>query len=91
MAWSSTDRVMAPAVSAVSDIGMMPERLTRPKVGRMPTVPVTLAGERMDPVVSVPSANGANRAATAAADPLLDPSAVRSGLNGLIVWPPTEL
>ena len=70
---------------------MMPARLTRPMVARMPIVPVTLAGARMEPVVSVPRTNGASLAATAAADPLLEPSAVRRGLKGLSVCLPTAL
>lgn len=70
---------------------MTPLRLVRPSVGRSPTSPATLAGPRIDPVVSVPSAKGAKSAATAAADPLLEPDTFRAVLYGFKVRPPAEL
>jgi hypothetical protein len=36
--------------------GMTPELLTRPIVGRMPTMPLTAEGRRIEPPVSVPRA-----------------------------------
>src|SRR3954469_12603117 len=51
----------------------MPQREQRPYVGLMPTIPTKEAGGRMDPPVSVPVAAMAQRAATAAAEPPLDP------------------
>jgi hypothetical protein len=57
--------------------GAMPARLINPVVGRMPTIPQKAAGERTDVKVSVPTASAVRSAATAAADPLLDPPGVR--------------
>ena len=53
---------------------MMPSRLT-PTVGLRPTTPQIDAGT-IDPSVSVPIAMAANLAATAAAEPELDPLVV---------------
>ena len=39
----------------------------------MPTTPFTEAGHEMEPLVSVPIATGTNPAATATADPELEP------------------
>ena len=52
---------------------MTPVRLTNPYVGFKPTTPHNDAGVRIEPPVSVPSAAGTNPAATAAAEPLLEP------------------
>ena len=51
----------------------MPWRLTRPWLGRRPTVPQKCAGMRTDPPVSVPSEAKTCRAATAAAEAPEDP------------------
>src|SRR5207253_5276748 len=56
-------------------------------VGLMPTHPTRAAGWRIDPPVSVPSAPGTKRAATAAADPPEEPPGVRSRSHGLRVGP----
>src|SRR2546426_6843448 len=56
---------------------------TRPKVGFRPTRPQKLAGMRIEPAPSEPSASGANPAATAAAPPPVDPPGVRVGSQGL--------
>src|SRR5688572_18726419 len=48
------------------------------------------AGCRTDPPVSDPSASGTMRAATAAADPPLEPPGVRSAAQGLRVGPYAE-
>src|SRR5205823_12244240 len=48
------------------------------------------AGWRIEPPVSEPIASGARRAATAAADPPLDPPGVRSSAHGLRVAPNAE-
>ena len=42
---------------------------------------------RIEPPVSVPMAAGTMPSATAAAEPPLDPPAVRAGSCGLLVWP----
>ena len=44
----------------------------------------------MEPPVSEPSASGTIRAATAAADPPLDPPGVRSRAHGFLVGPNAE-
>jgi hypothetical protein len=46
---------------------------TRPRVGLSVTSPQIAAGIRREPPPSLPWANGTRPAATAAADPLLDP------------------
>src|SRR5207249_11390291 len=60
----------------------MPRRLTRPYVGFMPTTPQSVAGLRIDPDVSPPVATVSRPAASAAADPLLDPPGVRDRFHG---------
>jgi hypothetical protein len=49
---------------------------TRPKFGLMPKTPLKLAGMRIEPPPSVPSAKGARRAANAADEPPDDPPGV---------------
>ena len=51
----------------------------------MPTTPHRAAGWRMEPPVSVPRVHGASAAATAAADPPLDPPGTRVRSHGLRV------
>src|ERR1700761_6091046 len=62
----------------------MPWVLTRPIVVLSPVRPHHEAGRRTEPPVSVPIAQGANPAATATLEPLLDPPGVRatSGSHG---------
>ncbi len=59
----------------------------RPNVGLSPAIPQKEAGMRIEPPPSVPSANGTMSAATAAAEPPLEPPGVRSRLRGLRVRP----
>ena len=56
----------------------------------MPTTPHSAAGWRIEPPVSVPSASGAMPAATAAAEPPLEPPGTRSRSQGLRVGPYAE-
>ena len=56
----------------------------------MPTVPVTAPGWRIEPPVSLPSASGASKAATAAAEPPPEPPGIRSRSHGLWVAPNAE-
>src|SRR5215469_17682357 len=56
----------------------MPWVLTRPIVVLSPVRPHQDAGNRTEPPVSVPIAHGAKPAATATAEPLLDPPGVRA-------------
>ena len=53
----------------------------------MPVTPQNAAGWRIEPPVSVPVAAGARRAATAAAEPPLEPPGTRAGSQGLRAGP----
>src|SRR5262245_64337676 len=59
----------------------------RPWLGFIPTRPLNEAGMRVDPPPSLAVATGTRPAATAAADPPLDPPGVRSVFHGLRVTP----
>jgi hypothetical protein len=72
-------RAIGPAVSCVKEIGIIPERLTAPTVGLIPTMPQMLEGQTMDPSVSVPMAAAHRLAAAAAPDPELDPHGLQIG------------
>src|SRR6266850_5940545 len=85
---SATVRACGPTVSWMCEIGTTPARLVRPTVGLMPTTPLTFAGQTMLPSVSVPMLTAAKLAATATADPVLDPQPLRSSEYGLAVSPP---
>src|SRR5882762_1029320 len=69
----------------------MPARLTRPRVGLMPTSALLLEGDTIEPSVSVPTASAARLAATATPDPELDPDGFRSSAYAFFVWPPRPL
>ncbi len=73
--------------SRLKSSGRTPKRLTRPKVGFSPTVPQKAAGMRIDPPVSLPMAANTISAATAAADPPLEPPAIRAVSQGLRTAP----
>ena len=60
---------------------------TRPYVGFIPTMPVSAAGWRIEPPVSVPSETGAWYAATATAEPPLDPPGTVSRSHGFETGP----
>src|SRR5215831_14182085 len=64
---------------------------TRPKVGLSPTSPQKLAGMRIEPAPSEPSASGASPAATAAAPPPVEPPGVRERSQGLRDSPKSRL
>jgi hypothetical protein len=59
--------------SSVRHAGSTPAVLTRPRVGLRPTRLLNAAGTRPEPAVSVPSAKLTSPAATATADPELEP------------------
>lgn len=69
----------------------MPVLLTRPSVGRIPTMPLVAAGQRIEPSVSVATARGAKPAATTTAEPALDPQGLWSSTWGFAVCPPRPL
>src|SRR5258708_35489833 len=77
-----------PAVSWLCAMGTMPPRLMSPTVGLSPTMPLTEAGLTMEPSGSVPTAIAQRFAATATADPELEPDGVRSRAQGLRGCPP---
>src|SRR5215831_12984463 len=56
----------------------------------MPTHPQSAAGWRIDPPVSDPSASGVSPAATATADPPLEPPGIRSSAHGFRDGPNAE-
>src|SRR3989442_15890863 len=97
---SSTVCVIGETVSIVHAKGTTLYLLTRPLVGRIPTIPFTDDGNRIEPPVSVPSAPRQVRAATAAPEPPLEPAGERSrfpgvrqggGGGGLGAAPPAEI
>ena len=57
---------------------MTPARLVSPTVGLMPTTPLTPEGQMIEPSVSVPIDTVTRLAATAIAEPELEPHGVRS-------------
>ena len=61
----------------------MPSRLTRPRVGLIPTTMLAVPGLRIDPDVSVPTATVTRLAATAIPEPELDPPGVNTGRPSL--------
>ena len=69
---SSTVRVMGPAASMDQEMGHMRYRLSRPQVGRRPTMPQKEAGPRMEPPVSSPRAMAHRDAAMAMPEPVLE-------------------
>src|SRR5438034_7800785 len=85
---SATVRPCGPAVSCVCEMGTTPARLTRPTVGLIPTTPLALAGQTIEPSVSVPTPAAHRLAETATAEPELEPQGLRSRTYGLRVWPP---
>ena len=56
----------------------------------MPTIPHSAAGWRIEPPVSVPSAQGVRPAATAAALPPEEPPGTRARFHGLSTGPKAE-
>src|SRR5215212_1876640 len=88
---SATVRASGPIVSWVCEIGMTPARLVSPTVGLLPTTPLALAGETIEPFVSVPIATAHRLAAGATPEPELEPPGVRSMAYGLRVCRPRPL
>src|ERR1700688_3428186 len=74
---SATVRAIGPIASWVSETGMIPARLTRPFVGRIPNNGVGEDGDRIEFTVSLPVPASARLAATAVPVPPLDPPGVR--------------
>src|SRR5579885_2561465 len=72
-------------------MGMIPLRLIKPTVGLRPTTPQMDDGLTTEPSVSLPTATAQRLAATAAADPELEPDGLRASICGLRVCPPRPL
>src|SRR5690606_10944672 len=88
---SATVCTNGPAASWLSQTGIRPPRLTRPRVGRNPTSACADAGDRMELTVSVPSPTRPYPAANAAPVPPHDPPGVRVMSEWLRVWPPIDI
>src|SRR5215469_10498528 len=69
--------------SSERQAGTTPVVETRPRLGLRPTMLLRAAGTRPDPAVSVPSATGTSPAATATADPELEPPGISAGSSVL--------
>ena len=87
---SATDRASGPIVSCRATSTSVPSCETTSGVVRIPTTLQKAAGTRTEPPQSVPSATVARFAATAAADPALDPPESRPGSYGFFVSPVSE-
>src|SRR5437763_731416 len=74
---SAAERVRRPMLSSLGESGKTPSIGHTPTVVFKPKTPQKDAGTRTDPPVSVPTANAESPAATATADPLLDPPGTR--------------
>ena len=83
-------RVIGPAVSCDAAIGRMPCWLTRPSVGRSPTMPCAAAGLMIEPDVSVPTVSAARPAAAAAPEPDEEPLGLTSASYGFSTCPPSD-
>src|SRR2546427_60472 len=84
MAASATVRASGPTWSRLLQSGITPWQLTRPNDGLRPTMPQSAAGMRIEPPVSVPTEATHIPDAMAAAEPPLDPPAMRSVFQGLL-------
>src|SRR5271166_6389669 len=78
IAQSSAPRHIGPILSMVQLNAIAPWRLTRPYVGRRPTMPQFELGETMEPSVSVPSENPTRPDEVAEPGPADDPLDPRS-------------
>ncbi len=87
MAASVTVLAIGPAVSCVNEIGIIPDLLTRPTVGLIPTIPLAVAGQTTEPLVSVPMAITVRLAEAATPEPELDPQGFLSNIYGFLVCP----
>src|SRR5690606_6634800 len=85
-----TLRVIGPIWSREEAYATSPYRETRPYEGFSPVIPQNEAGWRIEPPVSEPRVATISRAATAAADPPLEPPGTRAWSQGLTVRPSAE-
>src|SRR5580693_126407 len=87
---SVTFCVNGPTRSSDEAKAISPYLDTRPYVGIMPGTPQQAPGCRIEPPVSVPNAATAKPAATAAAEPPLEPPGTRSRATGFRTGPYAE-
>src|SRR3954469_11463432 len=90
-AQSSTVRASGPTVSMEKESGIAPWRDTRLQVGLIPDRPQKVAGDRINPPVSDPSAAKDARAAPAAPEPEDEPPVMHSVFQGLRQCPKCAL
>src|SRR6201993_1474131 len=91
IAASATVRQIGPAVSWLCAIGIIPDRLTSPSVGLIPTTPFADEGHTIKPSVSDPTVTAQRFAATATPDPKHVPKGLRPTKYGLPFCPPRPL
>ena len=80
---SSAVRARMETQSSDGQAGTTPSVLSKPGVGFRPTMLLQPAGTRPEPAVSVPKAKLTNPAATATAEPELEPPEMYAGSNTL--------
>src|SRR5262249_58282241 len=78
---SSVVKAKSETQSSDRHAGTTPTFDTKPRLGFSPTMLLSPAGTRPEPAVSVPSASGTRPAATATAEPELEPPGLRFGSN----------
>src|SRR3981081_3189970 len=88
---SSTLRAIGPCTPRLRSILAAGLCATRPRLGRMPTMPQKLAGLRSEPPISEPWASHALPVASATAAPPDEPAAERAVFHGFSVAPNTSL
>ena len=86
IAQSPRVRAIGPGWSRLPLSGKTPRSGSAPRVGLIVDVPDSADGMRSEPAVSVPVASGIIPAASAAAEPPLEPPGVRSSARGLPTW-----
>ena len=86
IAQSASVRAIGPGWSRLPLSGKTPRSGSAPRVGLIVEVPDRADGMRSEPAVSVPVASGIMPAASAAAEPPLEPPGVRSSAHGLPTW-----
>src|SRR5262249_43423564 len=84
---ASTGSAGTATQSSGRQAGTTPAVETSPRLGFKPTMLLNPAGTRPEPAVSVPSASGTRPAATAIAEPVLEPPGISAGSNRLRAMP----
>src|SRR5260370_41583681 len=79
----ATSCVKIPTCSSASELRIQPVIGIRRQLDLKPTIPQKAAGRIVEPMTCVPIASGQKPAATAAAEPPLDPPGESARLGGL--------